>query len=337
MIKDCVTSADIRKIYRLNERGKTVQSLYNSEKRGDIPYAKRVSRGNISVRHWRYSDLPIIGEKFGFIKKPNNQIVISKYIQKGGVLKTTTTFNEAVIFALNGLKTLVIGQDFEKSITDILLPPGEIKDISQLQNRLGLYHFLVEKAPIDEVIYHTNLPTLDIIPETHDLIVLNKWIDQQKRREYIYKDRLMPYLKNYDVIIFDHNPGWSFLNENSMVVSDAVMAPLGCNLLAYNASETNIGAIFEFQESMKIPHQEIILFPTLLENNTLSKQAYSHYLARYSDFIITTAIRSSVKFQEAIVLGQTILEYAPSSPAARDYYDLITDIWERLLNTKKGN
>ena len=115
------TSSEIRRLYRMDDRYKSIQTLYYAEERGEIPKAERTPRGKILVRHWKLQDLPIIGEKFGYLKKNKNQSIICKYIQKGGVLKTTSSMNEAKTFALHGMKTLVIGQDPECSITDVLL------------------------------------------------------------------------------------------------------------------------------------------------------------------------------------------------------------------------
>jgi len=332
MDKDYYTSTDIRKIFNYDERHKSIQTLYNAEERGEIPKATRMSRGQVSVRNWRYSELPQIGERFGFISKPKKQLIYTKYIQKGGVYKTTTTFNEALTYAINGLKTLIIGQDFELSITDTIFP-SQVEKLDDTEKKIGVYHFLTGEASINDIIYTTPLPTLDVIPETHDLVILDKWLNQQKRREYIYQDKLIPFLDKYDVIIFDHNPSWNHLIENTITCSNAIVSPLGCNLLAYNASETNLSTLLDYQEAMKLTHQPLIMFPTALENTNLSKQIYAQYIYKFSDITIPTAIKVSVKYQEAIVNRQSIIEYAPASPAAREYSDLIIDLWGRLTNS----
>lgn len=333
MEKTSWTSAEIRKLFKMDERHKSVQALYNAEERGAIPKAHRISRGKIKVRNWNLAQLPIIGQKFGFLSSPEKQVVICKYIQKGGVLKTTTSYNEARTFALNGIKTLIVGLDFECSITDVILPRNEILKLEDNEKPLGLYHLIVENAPFTEVIKKTSLPTLDIIPETHDLVTLDKWLNQEKRREYVFKDRLIPLLNDYEVIIFDNGPSWNHLIENSVVSSDVILCPLGCNLLAYNASETNLATIFEFQQIMKLDHQKIIMFATLLDRSSLSQQIYAQYLAKFSDFLIPIPIKISVKGQESLVHNQTILEYAPTSEIAQDYYELISAIWKSINST----
>jgi chromosome partitioning protein len=330
-----ITSSSIRKLYRLDKRNKSMQSLFNAEEKNEIPKAQRIARGKVLVRNWTIDQLPAIGRKFGFLNLPEKPVVYTKYIPKGGVLKTTTTYNEARTYALNGIKTLIIGQDEECSITDVTLPKKEVIRLEDNENRLGLYHFFVEGAPMESVIKKTSLPTLDIIPETHDLVVLDKWLSQQPRREYIYRDKLLPELLNrYDVIIFDNGSGWNHRIENAIVCSDAVVTPLGCNLLAYNAVETNLATIIDFQNTMQLANQQLIMFSTMLGRSTLSQQINSAYLSKYKDLVLPISIRFSVKGEEALMKNQTIMEYAPKSPLAEDCYRLITAMWDVLLYKK---
>lgn len=330
MEKSYWTSADIKQFFRMDQRGKSINSLYNAESKNEIPKAERIQRGKVSVRQWAIEDIPFIGSKFGFLPKNKKQKVICKYIQKGGVLKTTSTFNEARVFALNGLKTLVIGLDFECSITDIVSPRNDIQTLEDDQSYSGLYHFFYENASIDEVVQKTSLPTLDIIPETHDLVRLEKNLSTEKRREYLFRDKLIPLLKNYDIIIFDNGPSWNYLIENALTASNTVICPLGCNLLSYNASETNFNSIIEFQEDMKLKDQDIVMYATLLDRSSLAQQIYAQYLSSFSKYIIPIPIRTSVKGQEAILDGKSMMEFMPKSGLAQDYYELILEVWSRI-------
>lgn len=326
------TPANIKQFFKFDQRKKSINTLYTAEAENEIPIAERIIKGQVESRHWREEDIPKIGEKFGFLPKNRIQKVICKYIQKGGVLKTTSTFNEARIFALNGLKTLIIGLDFECSITDIVKPKHDIQTLEDNEVYSGLYHFFYEKASIEEIICKTSLPTLDIIPETHDLVRLDKNIASETRRECLFKDKLIPKLKDYDVIIFDNGPSWNYLIENALTASNVVIAPLGCNLLSYNAAQTNFQSIEEFQSKMSeiIKDQEIIMYATLLDRNSLSQQIFAQYLSTFTDKIIDIPIRTSVKVQEAIVLGLSLMEYMPKNPLAQDYYELIQEVWKRI-------
>jgi chromosome partitioning protein len=106
------TTSDVDKLFKISDRVKSPKTLVNAEERGEIPTASRVLRGKIPVRQWALPQLPAIGERFGFLSKPISQKVICIYTPKGGVLKTSLCYNMARMLALNGIKTLIAGQDF---------------------------------------------------------------------------------------------------------------------------------------------------------------------------------------------------------------------------------
>lgn len=323
------TTTDIQKIYHLEDRI-SKQTLLNAEERGEIPVAQRISRGKVKVRAWSLNQLPDIGKKYGFLSKPKQQLIICVFVQKGGVLKTTTSQNIARILALNGINVLVIGTDYECSITDLILPKKNIVSLTDLDTPIGLFHYFEQNAPIKDIIITTDLPTLHIIPETHDLNLLEKKLRHEKRREYFFRDKLLPDLSNYDVIIFDNGPGWNLLVENVLTASNVVISPLGCTLLAYKAVQTNISSIYEFTNEMKLQMQHIMI-ATLLDNSGISQQIYGRYLDKFTPNIIPVPIRTSSKGQEAQANRQSMLEYAPTSNLANDYFNILTSMWDRLV------
>jgi chromosome partitioning protein len=329
------TSSNIQKLFLLDKRNKSRQTLLNAEERGEIPKAERVPRGSIQVRQWKLSQLPDIGARYGFLSKPKKQLVICVYTPKGGVLKTTFAYNFGRILALNGIKTLFVGLDIQCSLTDYALPPKQFESLEESEGsqsqRLGLYHLLFEKAPLKDIIKKTSLPTLDVIPETPDLNILEKKLRLESRREYLFKDRLIKHLSEYDVIIFDNGPSWNQLIENALTSSKTIITPIGCDIETYQALQTNLGIVFEFQQTMSLTWDNFCLIPTLLEKTKLSQQIYGAYLNNYGDKVISTPIRRSVLGQESRVLRHSVMEHDPTSSLAQDYFELISDLWNRLL------
>lgn len=325
------TSTEIMKFFRASNRIKSKQTIFNAEERGDIPSAERVPRGSIRVRQWREDQIPDIGRYFGFLRAPCNQAVICNYTPKGGVLKTTMAFILGRTLALNGIKTLLIGLDIQCSLTDILLPIQECESLDEsYDNYYGLYHYLYENVPLKDIIRTTSLPTLDIIPETHELNLLEKKIRSERRREYVFMDKLIPNLKEYDVVIFDNGPSWNMLIENALAASKHIISPIGCELMSYKAVGTNLSIIDEFKDAMGIDWYNLFLVPTLLEKNKLSQQIYGAYLSNFPDNLAPIPIRRAVKGQEAIALQRTPLEIDPSSGLSQDYLELIQYIWKKI-------
>lgn len=332
------TANDLQKLFKIKDASKT--PIYYAEAHNEIPQAQRVPRGKegkIKVRKWSMEHLPAIGSKFGFLPKPTKQLVICMYTPKGGVIKTTLSANTARILAVNGIKVIVCGLDFQRSLTRYLLPvPQKSLDELATNNVLGLHHFLFEKASIEEVIQHTDLPTLDIIPETSDLNFMAKKMRVENRREYIFKEKLLPALSNYDVVIFDCNPGWSDLAENALVAANTVLMPIACETECYEALQSNMNEITEFQESMQLEWDHYWMIPTLLENNSTSQNIYARYLNMYEEAIIPIPIRRYIMAQEARMARMSIIEYDPKSPLASDYYDLLNELWNKLGYSKES-
>ena len=158
---DFFSNSEIKKILRLNI-GR--QTLLKAEEEGRIPNATRVQRGNLNIRKWKISDIPEIGRKYGKLKSPDTQRVISFFTGKGGVLKSTLAFNFGRTLALNGIKTLLIGLDIQESITTLALGHSEYENIKDIRSTTGLYDFFKNNMPLKDIIKETNLPTLHVLP-----------------------------------------------------------------------------------------------------------------------------------------------------------------------------
>lgn len=327
------TNSDLNKLFRIQDRFKSRHTLLNAEERGDIPKALRVYRGSISVRKWSTNDLPLIGEKFGFLNKSKGRKVISIYTPKGGVLKSSFAFNLARVLALNSIRTLIIGLDFQCSITNYAMPLQKVETLNDIRSEVkGLYHFYEDKiSDINSLILHTNLPTLDVLPEVPELFLFEKKLRNEPRREYYFNDKFMDSL-DYDVIIFDNGPSWNQLVENSLTASNIIISPMGCDYETYTALKTNLSIIFDFQKNAFLKWNDFIQVPTLLEKTNISQQIYGGYLNLYGDRIIPFGIRRSVAGQEARVFGHSVLEQDPNSFLSQDYYDVIQAIWNRINN-----
>lgn len=326
------TSTGIAKLFKGSGKLKNRQVLFSAEEKGEIPKASRISRGSTQVRVWNQSQLPEIGKKFGFLESPKDQQVISIYTSKGGVLKSTFAHNLGRVLAINGIKVLLIGLDIQLSLTEAIMPAIAIDTIEDIDNEIyGLYHYFFENVPIEKIILHTELPTLDYIPETPELNALEKSLRNENRREYFIKDRLLPKLSDYEVIILDNSPHWSCLIENSLAASNHVISPIGCEINSYRALNQHNTFIDAYKKNMHIKWDNFILLPTLLEKTKLSQQIYGAYLNEHPNEVIATPVRRAVTGHEASLLGISVIEHDPVSSLASDYYDIIQAIWPRII------
>lgn len=333
MEKKLFTSTDLNKLFQM---AAAPNALLTAEKAGHIPVAERTKRGRLEVRQWRIDQVPAIGTRYGFLKPPKSPRVICIYTAKGGVLKSTLSYSLGRMLALNGIRVLLVGLDIQGSITDLTLNPLAIESLDEVVTYPGLADHLLHNVSLQDVITETALPTLDIIPETPGLGALEKYLRDAKRREYVLREKIVaPLRKDYDVIIFDNSPNWNMLIENALTAANVVISPIGCDLGSYQALATNLSSTLDFQKDLKLKWNNVLLIPTLLEKNKLSSQIYGAYLNQYSELVTHTAIRRAVRGQEALTYRQSAIEYDPKSDLARDYYDLMKDVWGRILKAEK--
>lgn len=330
------TVKDIQKIYRLDER-LSRQTLLNAESRGEIPEAKRTTCGKTEVRIWSSDQLPEIGKKFGFItERPLTQEIISFFTQKGGTLKTTLAWNFGRILALNGIKVLFIGLDVQESLTKTALgePKAEtLEELQQIQRETGgIAQLLLQKGvKLGDVLRKTDLPTLDVIPETGELSKLAMSLADEPLRATFFKKNLLPQIKKYEVVIFDNAPYFSTLVENSLYCSNTVISPIACDHGTYQVLSVNLSAVERFQKTTDVEWRNYIFVPTLLEQTKISQQIYEYYICTYRGHIIPSSLRRAVGGQEASVLRKSIIEHLPNSLLAADYYQLTDAIWRRIV------
>jgi chromosome partitioning protein len=327
------TSSDINKLFFLKERV-SITSLYDYEEKGEIPKAGRIQRGKVSVRNWTTENLPFIGEKLGFLSKSKSKKIICVYTPKGGVLKTAFTYNFARMLALNGIKTIIIGLDFQCSITNYALPRPEFESIEDIPPPPpGLYDFLYKNYEVNDIIAHTNLPTLDIIPESPELLLVDKKLRLETRREYFFVDKFLHHLDNYDVVIFDNSPSWNQLVETALASSNIIISPTGCDYETFVAIKTILNLIFDFQNALKLDWDHFIQVPTLLQKTNVSQQIYAAYLNnQYGNKVVPAYIRRSVTGEDARALQHSVIEHDSKSDLAQDYYDVVKYIWDKINN-----
>jgi chromosome partitioning protein len=325
------TASQIAKIFRVEQ---TKQTILNLEEKGIIPTAKRVLRGKTPYRVWSTNQLPEIGEAIGYLKKPTKPRVFSVFSLKGGTGKSSFAFQLARTLALHKINTLVIGLDAQESITQTIKKSSQSLENEGMFEVNGLYQFLTEKISIDDVIQGTDLPTLSYIPETIELSVLDVWLNQQTRKEYLFREKIVnPLLKKniYDIIIFDCNPAWNSVVTSALAASSTLISPLGADINSLKAARIFTDLLAHFQEDMNHSFESFFIVPTMVEANKLSNAILSKYRLEYESLCSTGSIKRAVVVQESNVKGKSLAETAYD---AQVYEDFIS-VFQEIINQKQ--
>jgi len=330
------SASQVSKMYRLEA---TKQTLINAEERGVIPTAERVQRGKTAYRAWSLDQLPKIGESMGYLQIKTKPVVIAVYSLKGGTGKSSLAFQYARTLALHNNKVLVIGLDAQRSITQILEKSKRNLGVMDSDDSDGLYQYLAKGKSLESLIQNTDIPTLDFIGETIELAILDVFLNQQTRKEYILREKVVqPLIKRfgYDVILFDCNPAWNTVVSSALAASDVLISPLGADINSLKASQIFTELLADFQDDMNHNFDTFMIVPTMVEPNKLSQNVQARYRLDYDTLCTVNSIRRAIVVQEANVLGLSLLEYAYDSGAYEDFVGVMREITDAINKARDG-
>ncbi len=320
----------------------TSAQLKEASQTGQLPALEKETDLEGHTRgHWGFSpeSIGLVGEKIGFLKRPEKPLVYSIFVTKGGVLKTSLALNLARLAALHNIKTLVIGLDMQCDITSALGyqgpkggDEGPIEDVlKRLDQTQGLYDFFSGQSPLSHLIEHSDLPQLDFIPETPELVALEQNLTHRSRREYWLKEKVIePFCQmGYELIVLDCSPNWNHLITNALVASDVLISPLECKINNFRNFRMFKSFVEEFRKEMKLNFEQIYVPSRLSPTRKLSKDIYQWYLDRIPG-CLPLAIQESLQGEEATALHLSLAEYSPGHSAARQMNSILEQAWRPL-------
>lgn len=174
------------------------------------------------------------------MKKIKGKISVINY--KGGVGKTTFSFNIATILSLKGNKVLLVDVDHQANLSRVC-KIGDNFELAQYPNISNIFSSYVKhaKLPGTEIILKAPLgnkyPNLDILPSIEDLGELEfdlaetmrpanetpTWAKRTLICDWIDKNKLE---YEYDYIIFDCPPATMYITQNALAASDYYIVPV---------------------------------------------------------------------------------------------------------------
>jgi chromosome partitioning protein len=241
--------------------------------------------------------------------------------QKGGVGKTTSAINLSASLATAEKRTLLVDCDSQGNATSGMGIDGEAI------REKNLYHSLIGRIPLKEVIVGTQIPHLDLVPANQDLVGIDVEFLQMEEREKRIRNLFRNLDAVYEYIIIDCPPSLGFLTVNALVASDYLIVPLQCEYFAMEG----LGHLLNTMRLVKAKLNPTLILGGILltmydSRNLLSRRVSEDVRGNFGDRVFKTVIPRNVRLSESPSHGLPIILYDIKSRGAISYMELAKEI-----------
>jgi len=275
--------------------------------------------------------------------------------QKGGVVKSQSSNEISYNLQQAGFKTLCIDMDWTAGFTERTFPDGMPLEIE----REPFKHEFTPGGAHTYQLFFTNTEIQPIeLPDGRHFIGTTYELNEINYRPndcvFDFKDRVEALRENYDFIVIDSNPSYSNVMIASHLVADYLIIPTLLEKSSRNGVAKQLGYMQKIKKNYNPRLSFLGVYVTqavvsnykkeLLEGRftavdtenlrmlfeILQNSGYdeSKVLA-YISYVATTA-------KEAIELGMTFKEYAPSSLPAKQYDELTHKLVKLIQEADRG-
>ncbi len=247
---------------------------------------------------WRRIESSLLGQ--------NRAIAVFNH--KGGTGKTTTSVTLAAGLSSRGKRVLLIDTDSQ----------GNVAVSLGLTPERSLYHVLVMGLEPRAALIEAR-PNLDVLPSNETLAAAELYLAGRPHRDRVLRSRLEGLMSDYDYVVVDCSPSLSLLNQNALVLADALLCPVGCDYLSLVGVRQVLRTMKQVHRLLSHPIRLFGVLPTLYDARArICAESYETLRQHFGDRCLPP-IRAASRVKEAPSQARTLFEYAPDSTAARDY------------------
>ena len=240
--------------------------------------------------------------------------------QKGGVGKTTTTFNLGVGLRKLDRRVLLIDFDPQAALS-------ASAGISIAHLTASIYQALLDDSLDPVSLIHETRSGVDVIPATIDLAAAEIELVNMTLRELVLKDVVTKLRPRYDHILIDCPPSLGLLTVNALSAADQVIIPLQCEYLATRGLTLLLKSLTRIQERLNRDLRIAGILPTMFDGRTThANEVLQELRTNFPGQVYDVVIKHTVRLKESPAAGLSILEYDRESDVANAYRQLAMEV-----------
>ena len=249
---------------------------------------------------------------------------------KGGVGKTTMTFNFASFLVRQGYKVLLIDSDYQGNLSSTY---------ESYTNKNTLYDvFTGALAQIRQI-----TPQLGLLPASPHLDELEGTLQSKNNKNFLMMMWLQDHLeeiKDYDYILIDTHPEFGTLTKNMIAVSDYVVVPLEPSEYGFIQSKQQFDLrMKEFRDDAvdirtreSLIEAKVLYLANRVKHNTRSSHEFGQIIDQIDNLV--AVLNEREVFNSSTMLKTPVfdLEQAKRNPKTLQQ---INEAYQKLLESVK--
>lgn len=239
---------------------------------------------------------------------------------KGGVAKSTTTYNLAYVLAKMGKRVLAVDLDPQANLTTCF----GVEDTLAVPVTIG--HLMMAMIEDEELSapeeYIMNRNGVDFIPASRMLSAVEARLRMEMGSEKMLLGVLEPLKDRYDVILIDTAPAIGSLTINAIAAADEVLITVNPQLLAMMGLQDYLKTVTKIKNRINPNVNVAGILLTMCEARTnLCKTVIEQVMETFDGQVrvFKTRIPFTVKVGESIYYSMPLMEYSPKCNAAVAY------------------
>lgn len=253
--------------------------------------------------------------------------VIAITNQKGGVGKTTTTFNLGVALAKQGKRVLVVDVDPQSNLTTYAGWYDE-NELKYTLTDLMEQSMNDDEIKIKESILH-HKENVDLIPSNLSLSALENSLTYAMSREYTLRNCLSSIKDDYDYILLDCQPSLGMLTINALASANSVIIPVQSEYFALRGMTDLFKIINKVRRQINPTLKIEGALLTLVDSRAnLPKEIATQLKENYGSILklFNTQIPRAVKTAESTSSGGSVFTYDKSGTVANAYSSFAKEV-----------